>query len=440
MRLRGNLRPVRYTSELIIGSIVDLAGVSRAKMVPANRVDVFVTSGMGASPSWSVFCADDALAFTEELSAVGDLRLRIAESDLRAVGDDVSWAPATLHELDGSISAVCSRTALRRTVQTLAHDNLEARVGHEIEFTLFGGVVAEQWSAYGLGAALAQESFVRDLLVNAERAQLNIEQFHAEYGLGQFEISLAPASPLEAADSVITARILICRTARSHGMAASFSPMPIVGGSGNGAHQHISLTRSGEPIFSGGKQDCGMTADGAGAVGGLLAHLADLGAVLASSPLSGLRLQPDTWSGAFICWGHENREAAVRFCAESIGNSHGANVEVKVVDASANPYLATAVILGAMHAGIAGALTLPPEVSVNPSGLADAQRAVLSIARMPTEMGEMLQRLRLSEVAKSVLGDVIIDAMVAVKALEKSRCSELDESVLVERFRYAWSA
>lgn len=431
---------MRRTSELIVGSIVDLAGVSRAKVVPANRVDVFVASGMGASPSWSVFCADDALAFTEELSAVGDLRLRIAESDLRAVGDDVSWAPATLHELDGSVSAVCSRTALRRAVTTLAHDNLEARVGHEIEFTLFGGNVAEQWSAYGLGAALAQEQFVRDLLVNAERAQLNIEQFHAEYGPGQFEISLAPDSPLEAADSLIVARILICRTARSHGMAASFSPMPVVGGSGNGAHQHISLTRSGEPILSGGRRDYGMSEAGASAVGGLLAHLADLGAVLASSPLSGLRLQPDTWSGAFICWGHENREAAVRFCAESIGNPHGANVEVKVMDSSANPYLATAVILGAMHAGIAGALSLPPEVSVNPSGLSEVERAACSITRMPTEMGEMLQRLRRSTVAQSVIGGAIIDAVVAVKVLEHSRCSELDASVLVERLRYAWSA
>ncbi|MFE4499185.1 glutamine synthetase [Rhodococcus sp. NPDC056743] len=431
---------MRHTSELIIGSIVDLAGVSRAKVVPANRVDVFVNSGMGASPSWSVFCADDALAFTEELSAVGDLRLRITEADLRAVGDDVSWAPATLHELDGSVSAVCSRTALRRTVKALAHDNLEARVGHEIEFTLFGGDVAEQWSAYGLGAALAQEQFVRDLLVNAERAQLNIEQFHAEYGPGQFEISLAPDSPLEAADSVIVARILICRTARSHGMAASFSPMPVVGGSGNGAHQHISLTRSSEPIFSGGKRDYGMTEAGASAVGGLLAHLADLGAVLASSPLSGLRLQPDTWSGAFICWGHENREAAVRFCAESIGNPHGANVEVKVMDSSANPYLATAVILGAMHAGIAGALALPPEVNVNPSGLSEVERAACSITRMPTEMGEMLHRLRRSTVAKSAIGSAIIDAVVSVKELEHSRCSGLDESALVERLRYAWSA
>ncbi|MCJ0906786.1 glutamine synthetase family protein [Rhodococcus sp. ARC_M6] len=423
------------TPALVIGSIVDLAGVARAKVVPANRVDAFVSSGMGASPSWNVFCADDALAFTENYSVVGDLRLRISESDLRDVGDGVSWAPATLHELDGSVSPVCSREALRRTTSVLASNDLEALVGREIEFTLFGGVPDEQWSAYGLGAALAQESFIRELFANAQRAQLNIEQFHAEYGPGQFEISLAPASPVESADNVILARILIGRTARAHGMTVSFSPMPTVGSSGNGAHQHFSLTRAGVPIFSGGRQAYGMTDDGAGALGGLVAHLGDLTAVLASSPLSGMRLQPNMWSGAFITWGQENREAAVRFCAESSGNPHGANVEVKVMDGSANPYLATAAILAAAHAGIVNQTPLPREVTVNPSTLTESARG----ERVPTDMGEILQRLRASGVARSSLGDSIIEALVAVKELEHSRCAGLDASAVVERLRYAWS-
>ncbi|OYD66871.1 glutamine synthetase family protein [Rhodococcus sp. OK302] len=421
------------TPALVIGSIVDLAGVARAKVVPANRVDAFVSSGMGASPSWSVFCADDALAFTDDLSVVGDLRLRIVESDLRDLGNGVCWAPATLYELDGSVSPVCSREALRRTTSVLASNDLEARVGHEIEFTLFGGVPDEQWSAYGLSAVLAQEGFIRELFANAQRAQLDIEQFHAEYGPGQFEISLAPASPVESADNVILARILIGRTARSHGMTVSFSPMPTVGGSGNGAHQHFSLTRAGVPIFSGGQQAYGMTDDGACALGGLVAHLGDLTAVLASSPLSGMRLQPNTWSGAYICWGHENREAAVRFCSESSGNPHGANIEVKVVDGSANPYLATATILAAAHAGIIDQTPLPREVTVNPSILVESER-------VPTDIGEILQRLRASGVARSALGNPIIEAMVAVKELEHSRCAELDASAVIERLRYAWSA
>ena len=47
-------------------------------------------------------------------------------------------------------------------------------------------------------------------------------------------------------------------------------------------------------------------------------------------------------------------------------NPHGANVEVKAVDPSANPYFATAAILGLALDGIERKLPLPPETTVNP--------------------------------------------------------------------------
>ena len=43
-------------------------------------------------------------------------------------------------------------------------------------------------------------------------------------------------------------------------------------------------------------------------------------------------MQPGFWSGAYVCWGTENREAAVRFIAGGPANPHNGNVEVKVVD------------------------------------------------------------------------------------------------------------
>ncbi len=63
-------------------------------------------------------------------------------------------------------------------------------------------------------------------------------------------------------------------------------------------------------------------------------------------------MQPGYWAGAYNCWGTENREAAVRFLIGGPSNPYGANVEVKVIDPSANPYLATATILGLAQHGI----------------------------------------------------------------------------------------
>ena len=84
----------------------------------------------------------------------------------------------------------------------------------------------------------------------------------------------------------------------------------------------------------------------------MVAGLREAQGVLCGSILSGLRMQPGHWSGAYVCWGTENREAAVRFLVGGSSNPLGANVEVKVIDPSANPYFATATILGLALDGI----------------------------------------------------------------------------------------
>ncbi|MCW2556230.1 MAG: glutamine synthetase, partial [Mycobacterium sp.] len=63
--------------ELVAGSVTDLAGVTRAKYVPLRRLGDFQRSGMGVSPSWSVFCVDSGIAFTPTIGVAGDLRIRI---------------------------------------------------------------------------------------------------------------------------------------------------------------------------------------------------------------------------------------------------------------------------------------------------------------------------------------------------------------------------
>ena len=83
---------------LVVGTVVDMAGVTRAKAVPRDRLAAFVQVGMGASPSWNVFCVDFGIAFTPALGVTGDLRLRIDPEMLTVVDDGIAWAPADLHE------------------------------------------------------------------------------------------------------------------------------------------------------------------------------------------------------------------------------------------------------------------------------------------------------------------------------------------------------
>ncbi|REE76511.1 glutamine synthetase [Rhodococcus wratislaviensis] len=423
-------------SDRIVGSIVDMAGVSRAKVLPISRLSTFVDSGAGASPSWTVFCVDGHLAFTPSFSVGGDLRLRIDGDDVRDLGNGTYWAPACLTEQDGTPSLACARGALRRAATRLAESGLTARIGHEVEFTLFDAATVEEWSAYGLNAVLTQEEFLERLLAAASTAELPIEQVHAEAGLNQFEVSLAPADPVTAADNSVLARALISRVARAQGLRASFSPMPVAGGAGNGAHQHVSMFEGDLPILSGGPGPHGLTPAGGAAVAGILRALPEFTAVLAGSALSHLRLRPGMWAGVFRCWGLENREAAVRLCAATAGNPHGANLEIKPIDPSANPYLSSAAILGAAHDGIAAALPLPDEVSVDPAELTEGHAVDL----LPTLPSDVLGAFRSSALARDLFGPLIMEALAAVKGYEHAEYRDKPVDEVAQRFRYAWTS
>ncbi len=249
-------------------------------------------------------------------------------------------------------------------------------------------------------------------------------------------MSLAPADPVEAADNAVLARTLISRVARAQGLRASFSPMPVAGGAGNGAHQHVSIFEGDLPILSGGPGPHGLTPAGGAAIAGILRALPEFTAVLAGSALSHLRLRPGMWSGVFRCWGLENREAAVRLCADTAGNPHGANLEIKPVDPSANPYLSSAAILGAAHDGMAGELPLPDEVAVDPAELTGAHAVDL----LPTLPSDVLGTFESSALARDLLGPLIVEALAAVKGYELAEYRDKPVDEVAQRFRYAWTS
>src|ERR1700722_18033501 len=156
--------------EIVMGSVIDFAGVARAKTVPLERLGSFVTAGMGASRSWNVFCIDDSIAFTEKLGVVGDLRLHVDPFALCVVAPGVAWAPGEFTEQDGTASPLNTRGLLRQVDADLAADGYRAQMGCELEFALIpaDGSFEGPWQAYGLGALLgsAETGFVRALLAS----------------------------------------------------------------------------------------------------------------------------------------------------------------------------------------------------------------------------------------------------------------------------------
>ena len=430
--------------DLIVGTIVTPAGLTLAKTVPASGARKFADPGFGASPTWHGFAIDrTGIAFTDDISVIGDQRVRIDPKALRVIDDRLAWAPGSFFDQDGHPVQACTRGTLGRIERRLAKAGLSAQVGHEIEFLLVdpagNRLPGDLWAQYGLAGVLEHEGFVRDAMAAMTAAGVGVEQFHPEYGVNQFEISLSPRSPVAAADQLVLARILISRAARRHGVRVSLSPKPFADTVGAGAHQHFSLRRHKKPVFSGGDGAHGLTTHGAAAIAGVVSGLAEAQLALCGSIVSGLRMQPGSWAGCYTCWGTENREAAVRLMPATHGNPYGAHVEVKIIDPSANPYLATAAILGLALDGIENNLALPPEVIVDPQTLTEAERHDVGAAQLSADQGEVIAAMDGSTRMRGILGDPVVDALVAVRRYEHEHYSDLDAGALADKFRMAWS-
>jgi glutamine synthetase len=427
---------------IVIGTAVNPAGLTQAKAVPIRRTNTFADPGLGASPSWHAFVIDQT-GIADVGGVVGDQRLRIDLSALRIIGDGLAWAPASFFEQDGTPVPACSRGTLGRIEAALTEAGIEASIGHEIEFLLVdpdgGRLPSTLWTQYGLVGMLDHEAFVRDVHAAATTAGVGIEQFHPEYAANQFEISLSPLPPVAAADQLALTRLIISRAARRYGLRVSLSPAPFAGNVGSGAHQHFSLTSNEGPLFSDGTGVAGMTSAGESAVAGVIRGLPEAQGVLCGSIVSGLRMQPTNWAGVYTCWGIENREAAVRFVKGGPGSAYGGHVEVRIVDPSANPYLASAVILGLALDGIRSKAALPPETTLDPAKLSDSERDRAGVVRLTEAQPEAIAALDNSGLVRGILGDSVVDMVVAVRSEEHKRYGDLELDRLAEKFRMAWT-
>ncbi|WP_392508515.1 hypothetical protein ACF3NT_03810 [Naumannella halotolerans] len=429
--------------QALIGTVWNPNGLILAKSVPVRRADSFAGTGLGASPTWFGFTIDQGgIAEDASISAVGDNRIRIDADAVRVLPGGLAWAPAGFYDQNGDPVPQCGRGTLQRVVAELAENGLSAKVGHELEFQLFaadGSPLPRQgWAPYSLSGMLAHEDFLHALYAEADAVGLPIEQVHPEFAMRQFEFSLAPADPVSAADTVVLARLVVQRVAHQCGYSVSFSPKPYAAEAGNGAHQHFSLTRDGVPLFSGGNEVRGLTAQGASAIGRVVELLGPLQAVIAGSVLSTVRMTPNSWAGAHAGWGLENREVAVRLIGATAANPSGANVEVKIIDPASSAYIASAAVLATMLDGILSGTSLVAEADRDPNQMSPEERRAAGIAVLSNDQNAALDALDASTDLRRLLGDVLVDVIVAGRRHEAALYGDWEVERLAERFRFAW--
>jgi len=312
-------------------------------------------------------------------------------------------------------------------------------MGFEAEWVIDVGAGAEHvpaaWGpAYGMDRLIEVSDYCREVLTAFETQGVDVHQLHPEYAPGQFELSAGPTDPVSAADRILLVRHTIRAVTTRMGMRCSFAPALVAGGVGNGCHLHTSVWRDRESLMRGGPGPYGLTDTAQAFIAGVLDGLTALLAVGAPSVASYLRLIPQRWSAPYRCWGRENREAAVRLVASPTD----ANVEVKCLDAAANPYLLVGAVIALGIDGIERGLTLPPEVAVDPATLSEDELAAAGATRLPRTLEDALDHFRRSEVLAAAMGSRLFDAVIAVRETEIAQFAGAgdEDIVAATRFRY----
>jgi glutamine synthetase len=408
-------------------TFVDNSGIARVKSVPLARLPQLASWGAGFANAFDYFRFDDwMVAPATGKGPIGDLRIIPDLSGLVVLSGQPgwAWAPGERYSQDGDPHEQCSRLLLRRLVGQLASDGLAVKAAFEIEWVVSRGEgdgfsPAMQGPAYGMTRITEVSGYCRDVLTALADQGVEVEQFHPEYAAGQLELSVAPSSPVEAADTSVLARSTIRAVGKAYGLRTSYSPKVDVVGVGNGGHVHLSLWRDGQNLMAGGTGPFGLTDTAVSFAGGILSRLPALLAVGAPGVASYLRLVPQHWAGAYACWGLENREAAVRMVTGSAGSTDwAANLEVKCFDLQANPYLALAALIAAGSAGVAEGATLPEPVDVDPAALSEADLAARGIARLPQTLRASLDAFVADDALTTAFGRPLVDALMAVRESE----------------------
>jgi glutamine synthetase len=420
--------------EVVAVAFVDNAGIVRAKTVPATRVEAVSRRGVGAPFAFSIFQGNDGMATSTGFEATGDARL-IPDLERLAGGVD-GWglAPGDLQEQDGEPWEFCARTFLRRMVGRLATAGLDVRMAYELEWYAErdDGRPAHSQPAYSLNATGEAGPYLREVARRLVAFGVEVEQLHPEYSAGQMEVSVAAADPLGAADASVAARHAIHTAWGPTGIRPSFSPLPRPDGLGNGCHLHFSLWRDGVNLTGEGTAP---TREGAAFMAGVLRELPALTALGCACPLSYERIVPNRWTGAYGCWGVENREAPLRFIpGTASARPAGTNAELKAIDASGNPYLVAGAVIAAGLRGLEDGAALPEPVQEEPSRVARER----GLERLPESLAEAATALEASSLLREALGARLHDALVAVRRGEFTAAAQVADGALSELYRWRY--
>jgi glutamine synthetase len=416
-----------HRDEFVMFCYSDIAAQVRGKGFPAKDLDTRMTKGIGWTPTNIAISAFGPIA-NSPFGSLGDLIL-MPDPETKVRVDFGDGSPLEHFYLCDVVNTDCTpweccpRTFLRAAVQSLEKETgLRVIAALEQEF-VYGGAEPNPASAYALGSVRRHGAFGEAYLHALRMAGVDCDSYLPEYGRQQYELTYRPQPAVRAADHALIAREMARATAHRLGHKATFAPMVAADGIGNGVHIHMSLwDEQGRPVTYDAKAPYGLGAAAGQFVAGLLRYMPALCAVTAPSLVSYLRLTPHRWSASFSNLGYRDREAGVRIAP--VFQTPGANVaeqynfEYRAADASANPYLALAVLVHAGVEGIRQRLPAPQATEFDPTTMAPEELRSRGIVRLPQSLAEALDALEADATVRSWFPPPLLEAYLRYKRWE----------------------
>jgi glutamine synthetase len=253
-----------------------------------------------------------------------------------------------------------------------------------------------------------------------EEMGLTVEVHHHEVGTaGQGEIGMLFNTLVKKADELLVYKYCVANVAHSFGKTATFMPKPLVGDNGTGMHVHQSLSKDGKNIFS-GEEYGGLSEEALFYIGGIIKHAKAINAFANASTNSYKRLVKGFEAPVLLAYSARNRSASIRI--PWVSSPKARRIEVRFPDATANPYLAFAVMMMAGLDGIQNKIhpgeamdkdlyDLPPE----------EEKAIPTVAQSLEEALKALSDDRDFLKKGDVFTDDLIDGYIELKMEEVLR-------------------
>jgi len=407
--------------------VPDITGIPRGKIMPAQKFfqgghprlpeAIFIQSVTGEYPN------DPTDALTDP--AIIDIQLIPDPSTVRLVPWAHEPTAQIIHDCqyaNGTPVPMAPRQVLQRVLKLYEDKGWKPVLAPELEFYLVGRNTDPDYplvppvgrsgrqetgrQSYSIDAVNEFDPLFEEMYDFCDLQEMDLDTLIHEEGAAQVEINLLHGDPLALADQVFLFKRTVREVALRHNIYATFMAKPMGGEPGSAMHVHQSIVdvETGKNLFAG--------ADGKATklfrryIGGLQKYIPAVMPIFAPNVNSYRRLTRDSNAPINLQWGYDNRTCGLRV---PFGDAAAMRVENRVPGADANPYLAFAATLACGYLGMTEKLE-PTEEQVGSAYSGDYT--------LPRELSHALDLMTASQPIRDILGEKLVDVLVAVKRLE----------------------